>query len=264
LLNNDILRRIRYTFDMNDKTVMATFKEGGFEVTREQMSNWLKRDDDPQFQTCEDVEFAAFLNGFIIRKRGKIDDQIPEPESRLNNNIILRKLKIALNLKDIDLLELLNASQFPLSKHELSAFFRKFDHKNYKKCHDQVMRNFLRGMQDKFRSKPTADNQADKKASFDKKKNDKANAANDNSKPKDNRPRYSKPDPSKRTVYINPNATPKPPARPKLTLNKASKSKGIEAEVVSDDKPEQQKANPKSTQEKASDIWKASLKKSED
>jgi uncharacterized protein YehS (DUF1456 family) len=261
LLNNDILRRIRYTFDMNDKTVIATFKEGGFEVTREQMSNWLKRDDDPQFETCNDTEFAAFLNGFIIKKRGKKDDQIPQPESRLNNNMILRKLKIALNLKDVDLLELLNVSQFPLSKHELSAFFRKSDHKNYKKCQDQVMRNFLRGMQTKFRTTPAPNRNIEANETVEKKKRFQPKPEQ---AAKNNRPKYTKPEPSKRTLYINPNATPKPPGRAKLSLGKSSKSTNAETNSMEVDNDDIQKSTKQNSRAKAADIWKASLNKSED
>ena len=54
--NNDILRRIRYTFDFNDLTMMRLFDLGGSEATREQISNWLKKDDDPDFQSLHDIK----------------------------------------------------------------------------------------------------------------------------------------------------------------------------------------------------------------
>jgi len=151
--NNDIIRRIRYTFDFSDTKMVAIFGLTDHEVTREQISDWLKKDDDPAYKECRDTELAIFLNGLIIEKRGKKDGPHPEPEKRLTNNIIFKKLKIALNFTAEDVLELMGLAEFSMSKHELSAFFRKPGHKHYRECKDQILRNFLRGMQLKYRPK---------------------------------------------------------------------------------------------------------------
>lgn len=155
--NNDILRRIRYAFDFNDTKMIAIFALAEHEVTREQISNWLKKDDDPEFQECNDTQLAIFLNGLINDRRGKKEGPQPEPESQLNNNIIFRKLKIALDLKAEDVLEILKLSDMSISKHELSAFFRKSGHKHYRVCKDQILRNFLHGVQHKYREKTVWD-----------------------------------------------------------------------------------------------------------
>ena len=122
----------------------------GHEVTRPQISNWLKKDDDPAFQDIDDYQLAIFLNGFIIQKRGRKEGKPAVTERRLNNNIVFRKLKIALNLKDEDILEILGHVEMNISKHELSAFFRKPDQAQYRPCQDQILRNFLHGLQLKF------------------------------------------------------------------------------------------------------------------
>ena len=150
--NNDILRRVRYIFDFSDSTMMAIFALAGHPATRGEISEWLKKDDDPACQPLSDTQLAVFLNGLISLNRGKKEGPQPEPEERLNNNIIFRKLKIALNLKDDDILAMMGLAKFSLSKHELSAFFRKPGHKNYRECQDQILRNFLKGMQVKYRS----------------------------------------------------------------------------------------------------------------
>jgi uncharacterized protein YehS (DUF1456 family) len=147
MTNNDVLRRIRYTFDYNDPKMVKIFAMADHQVTREQVSSWLKKDDDPEFENCSDVNLAAFLNGLINERRGKKEGVQPKPEQRLNNNIIFRKLKIALDLQAEDILEILGLSDVHISKHELSAFFRKPEHKHYRACKDQVLRNFLNGMQ---------------------------------------------------------------------------------------------------------------------
>ncbi len=151
MTNNDILRRIRYIFDFNDSKMIAIFSLAQHLVTREQVSDWLKKNDDPAYRSCSDTQLAIFLNGLINDKRGKKEGQQLKPEKRLTNNIIFMKLKIALNLKAEDVLELMELAGFSISKHELSAFFRRPDHKHYRDCKDQILRNFLKGVQLKYR-----------------------------------------------------------------------------------------------------------------
>ena len=159
MTNNDVLRRIRYTFDYNDTKMIAIFELADLKVSREQISDWLKKDDDPTYKALSDTQLATFLNGLINDKRGKKDGPQAVPEKTVNNNIIFRKLKIALNLKEEETLAILELANLPISKHELSAFFRRADHKHYRVCKDQVLRNFLKGLQLKYRpaAKPDAD-----------------------------------------------------------------------------------------------------------
>jgi uncharacterized protein YehS (DUF1456 family) len=149
--NNDILRSLRYTFDFGDDKMMNLFEQGGQPVTRAQISSWLKKDDDPDFLPLYDKDLAAFLNGLITDKRGSKDGNAPAPEKSLNNNTIFRKLKIALAMKDEDILEILGLADFRFSKHELSALFRNPSQSQFRPCKDQVLRNFLRGLQIKHR-----------------------------------------------------------------------------------------------------------------
>ena len=151
--NNDILRRLRYALDINDKTMINIFGLADHDINREQVSNLLKRDDDPDFESCNDRLLAIYLNGLINLKRGKREGEQPKPEKKLSNNIVFMKLKIALDLKAEDILQLLELAGLPISKHELSAFFRKQGHKHYRECKDQVLRNFIRGVQLKYRDK---------------------------------------------------------------------------------------------------------------
>ena len=64
----------------------------------------------------------------------------------MTNNDIFKKLRVALKLRDDDIVAILTLVDFKISKSELSAFFRKEDHPNYMECGDQVLRNFLNGL----------------------------------------------------------------------------------------------------------------------
>jgi uncharacterized protein YehS (DUF1456 family) len=150
--NNDILRRLRYAFDFTDSKMISLFALGGEEVSREQISDWLKKEEDPAFKSLHDIKLAVFLNGFVIDRRGKREGEQPKPEKQLTNNMILRKLKIALNLKEEDILALLELADMTMSKHEISAFFRSPEQNQYRLCKDQVLRNFIQGVQMKYRT----------------------------------------------------------------------------------------------------------------
>lgn len=151
MTNNDILRRIRYIFDLSDSKMVSLFALADHQVTRSEVSDWLKKEEDEAFKKCSDITLAIFLNGFINERRGKKEGPQIEPERRLNNNIIFRKLRIALNYKDDDMLSVLSLTNLQISKHELSAFFRKPSHKHFRECKDQVLRHFLKGLQIKYR-----------------------------------------------------------------------------------------------------------------
>jgi uncharacterized protein YehS (DUF1456 family) len=131
--------------------MMQIFKLADKEISRAQISDWLKKDDDPAQRSLYDIDLASFLNGMIILNRGKKDGPPMKAEKTLNNNLILRKLKIALSFKDEDILDILQLADFRLSKHELSAFFRKPGQSQYRTCKDQVLRNFIQGLQIKIR-----------------------------------------------------------------------------------------------------------------
>ena len=131
---------------------MAIYGLADHHVSREEVSAWLKKEGDEGYENCSDLLLAVFLNGLIIDMRGAEEGPKPVPEKRLTNNMIFMKLKIALSLKAEDVMAILELADFKISKHELSAFFRKPDHKHYRDCKDQILRNFLKGLQLKYRN----------------------------------------------------------------------------------------------------------------
>lgn len=64
----------------------------------------------------------------------------------LTNNDILKKLRVALELKDEDVVQILKLAGFEITKSEVNALYRTPDHRNYKECGDQLLRNFLNGL----------------------------------------------------------------------------------------------------------------------
>ena len=141
--------------------MIAVFAQAELAVSRSQVSDWLKKDEDPGQQPCDDRILACYLNGLINEMRGKKEGTQPASEDKLDNNIIFRKLKIALNLQAEDILRILALVDITISKHELSAFFRKKGHKHYRECQEQILRKFLHGIQIEYRDEPEIENNAD-------------------------------------------------------------------------------------------------------
>lgn len=146
MTNNDILRRLRYTLDLNDVQMTAVFRDGGQEAEVEEIIDWMREDEDPDFDPMTDFALAVFLNGVIVHKRGAKEGPPHIPERELTNNDILRKLKIAFNFTTDNLQEVFKLVGKSLSAHEITAFFRRADQKQYRALNDQYLRWFLKGL----------------------------------------------------------------------------------------------------------------------
>lgn len=154
MTNNDILRRLRYALNLNNRRITALFALGGHPLSEADLDLILRKEDDPQSVDCPDVLLSAFLDGLIISRRGPGG---ASGDEELNNNAVLRKLRIALELKDTDMLGILREAGLKLSKSELAALFRRPEHRNFKQCGDQLLRKFLTGLARTSREKITSD-----------------------------------------------------------------------------------------------------------
>lgn len=147
MLNNDVLRSLRYTLNASDAKMAEIARLTGCEVPEAELVAYLKKEDEAGYKPCGDRIMAYFLDGLVLHKRGR-DDSRPAPpiELPISNNLILKKLRVAFELKEEDILAILKDAGFPIAKPELSALFRKAGHSNYRVCGDQLLRNFLKGL----------------------------------------------------------------------------------------------------------------------
>ena len=150
MTNNDFLRRLRYALNIKDNIMIQIFKKGNIIVTREDVIDYLKKDIDDGFKKLSNNDLISFLDGLIIQKRGKKEDGTPVPKIKVTknnlNNILLRKLRIALAFKSYDMIRIFKLGGIEISEGELSALFRSENHKNYKECGDKYIRIFLKGL----------------------------------------------------------------------------------------------------------------------
>ena len=147
MTHNDILRSIRYLMKANDATFADILRLAGLEVPTAEIVAFLKRDDEVGYMACSDRVMAHFLNGLVLYKRGVDPSRPPQPiEIPVTNNIVLKRLRIAFQLKDSDIIDLLAKTGLRASKAELGAFCRRPDHRNYRECGDQFLRNLFKAM----------------------------------------------------------------------------------------------------------------------
>lgn len=172
--NNDILIRLRYALDIKDSDMIRIFNLGGVKVSKKELGRILtnpKKADEfknkeeellanKDIKECDNYMLESFLNGFITFKRGKKDESSTESQknkymikdNKSVNNVMLKKIKIALTLTSEDMFEIFELSGITLSNSELSAVLRREGHRNYKECGDRYARNFLKGLAIKYRS----------------------------------------------------------------------------------------------------------------
>jgi uncharacterized protein YehS (DUF1456 family) len=149
MTNNDLLRRLRYALNLNGVTMSEIFALNGYEIGPAEALKFLKKEEEQGFVSCDDTVMSSFLDGLIIYRRGRQDQPAgttQAAEGELTNNLILRKLRIALELNDESMIEILKQAGVSISKSQLSAMFRSVEHRNYKQCGDQFLRNFIRGL----------------------------------------------------------------------------------------------------------------------
>lgn len=158
MINNDVLRSLRYMLNFNDQQVVEVIQliKADYRIDAAKVQALTKKQGDPGFVDCSTDVLAHFLDGLVVFRRGR-DDSRPQRavEKQLSNNTILKKLRIAFDLKDQDMHEIFDAADHPVTKPELGALFRDAHNKHFRPCGDPMMRHFLRGLSMRLRPEAT-------------------------------------------------------------------------------------------------------------
>jgi len=167
MTRNDILIRLRYALNITDLALVDIFVFGGKPMKVEVIRPLFLKEGESGYRECDGPTMGSFLQGLIISRRGPRDLQASEkslpagqggppaspPSWRNNpsNNDVLKALRIALELKDVDVVDMMRAAGADVTLSELNALFRKEGHPKYQICGDQFLRNFLVGITKKYR-----------------------------------------------------------------------------------------------------------------
>ncbi len=147
LTPNEILYRIQKALRLSMDEMLHIYELEGYKMDATHLSNLLKRRYDKAFEPCSYEELGVFLDGLITLKRGPSPKKPGDDEAvALTNNLILKKLRIALELKEAEVEIVFGLGEAELSKQQLSSLFRKESHKNFKACSDELLMAFLEGL----------------------------------------------------------------------------------------------------------------------
>lgn len=146
---NDIFRQLTQALPLDTATIQALFAPADIDLSDKEVANLLKTDYQPGFEPMPDYVLIIFLNNLIDHYRGKKTDAVAEPinkHSKISNNDVLKKLRIAFNLHEQDLRDALKLVTIELTKSDLAALFRKAGHEHYKTCDDELVLDFIEGI----------------------------------------------------------------------------------------------------------------------
>ncbi len=144
---NEILFRIKKALNLSDAEMLQAYALESYPMEASHLASLLVRRFDKAFTLCSYEELGVFLDGLITLKRGSSPQKPAEDEAlELNNNLILKKLRIALNLKEAETEIIFGLADVELSKQQLSSLFRKEGHKNFRVCSDELLLAFLDGL----------------------------------------------------------------------------------------------------------------------
>lgn len=147
MTNNDVLRSLRYALNIGEGRLIEIFSLADCEVGAADVAAFLKKEEEEGYKPCSHKLMAHFLNGLVIFKRGKDPARPPQPlEVPVTNNTVLKKIRVAFQLKDTDIIAMIEDAGLAATKAELGAFFRQRGHRNYRECGDQFLRYVLKGV----------------------------------------------------------------------------------------------------------------------
>jgi len=147
LNTNEILYRIQKALKLSMEEMLEAYNIEAYKMESTHLEALLQRRLDKGFEICSYEELGVFLDGLVTLKRGPSPKKSDTDEVvELTNNLILKKLRIALNLKEAEIEIIFGLAEIELSKQQLASLFRKETHKNFKPCSSNLLMSFLEGL----------------------------------------------------------------------------------------------------------------------
>ena len=146
LSTNEILYRIKKALNLSLEEMIEAYKLEAYEMESSHLEALLKRRLDKGFELCSYEELGVFLDGLVTLKRGPSPKKETDEAVELTNNLILKKLRIALELKEAETEIIFGLADIELTKQQLASLFRKETHKNFKPCSNELLMAFIEGL----------------------------------------------------------------------------------------------------------------------
>jgi len=142
---SDVIKSIKEDLNLNRHQIKHIYELEDFAITQDRIDSILKNRSKKNSANASYEELGVFLDGLISFKRGK--SSAPQAQDVvLDNNLILKKLRVALNLKDEELAIIFELADFNISKSAIKDMFRAYDNPKYKECDNKTLKAFLEGL----------------------------------------------------------------------------------------------------------------------
>ena len=144
---NEMLFRIQKALNLSQNEMIEAYKLAEYNIEVSHLENLLKKHQDKGYEVCSYEELGVFLDGLVTLKRGENPNKSKNNKVvSLTNNLILKKLRVALEMKEPEIEIVFGLAEVELSKQQLASLFRKETHKNFKPCSDELLMSFLEGL----------------------------------------------------------------------------------------------------------------------
>jgi len=144
---NDILFKLKTALSIDNESLIKAYALAEYEMKEERLNSILKRRQDKGYEDATYEELGVFLDGLVLLKRGPSDKVANDDEVvALTNNLILKKVRVAMELKEPELVILFALAEVSLTKRQIGSLFRKEGGKNFKECSDELLIKFLEGL----------------------------------------------------------------------------------------------------------------------
>jgi len=142
---SQIIQAIKEALNLNRAQIAHIYELEEFPITKDRIDAILKNPSKKGSANATYEELGVFLDGLISYKRGKSNKEQPQ-DVILDNNLILKKLRAALNLKEYEIGLIFELADFKIAKSAIKDIFRAPTHPKFKECDNKTLKAFLDGL----------------------------------------------------------------------------------------------------------------------
>jgi len=145
---NEVMYKLQQALSLSLEEIIEAYKLEEYDMDLSHLQRLLTRRQEKDFMLCSYEELGVFLDGLIALKRGKTPKKASSQEVELSTNLILKKLRIALELKEAETEIIFGLGEVEFTKQQLASLFRKEGHKNFKPCSQELLMAFIEGLEE--------------------------------------------------------------------------------------------------------------------
>ena len=140
-----VIFKLKEAIGLTVKDFEKIYALANYPISKEQIEAIIAKPNKKRFKEATYEELGVFLDGLFEYKRGEKPKNISDDEIELNNNLILKKIRSAFRLKDIEIEIIFKLADREISKSKIKDLFRNPNHPKFQECDDALLNDFLIG-----------------------------------------------------------------------------------------------------------------------